>query len=364
MPIVNPKPARKLHLEALRILASFLVLFNHTGEQGFFLFAAYPPQHPAYWLYLALSIACKAAVPIFFMVSGALLLEDSREEPLRVLFRKRILRTALLLVLISLVYYLWQRVLWDAPASLPEFLELLYAGRIITPLWYLYAYLGFLLALPLLRRLARALGNREFFYWAALALLFQGLLPTLNVWLWKEQAPTCGLSLGWLLEQAVFYPCLGYFAEHRLQQTQLTRRRIALLWLGSLAGIAISALLTARAAQQSGICTEAASQGFFSCFTPLLAFTLYLTARKRLGQKQAQTRGGRLLCALGGSTLGIYLLHVLLMNQPPLSTLVATLTARGCNPMLAILLFCAIVWLAGCALSLLAKRLPGLKKLL
>ena len=245
-----PKSARKLHLEALRILASFLVLFNHTGEQGFFLFAAYPPQHPAYWLYLALSIACKAAVPIFFMVSGALLLEDSREEPLRVLFRKRILRTALLLVLISLVYYLWQRVLWDAPASLPEFLELLYAGRVITPLWYLYAYLGFLLALPLLRRLARALGNREFFYWAALALLFQGLLPTLSAWLWKEQAPACGLSLGWLLEQAVFYPCLGYFAEHRLQQTQLTRRRIALLWLGSLAGIAISALLTARAGRQ------------------------------------------------------------------------------------------------------------------
>ena len=32
--------------------------------------------------------------------------------------------------------------------------------------------------------------------------------------------------------------------------------------------------------------------------------------------------------------------------------------------MLAILLFCAIVWLAGCALSLLAKQLPGLKKLL
>ena len=74
---------RKLHIEALRIVAALFVLFNHTGEEGFFLFAAWPATSPLCWAYLSLSILCKAAVPLFFMASGALLLTDKREEPPR-----------------------------------------------------------------------------------------------------------------------------------------------------------------------------------------------------------------------------------------------------------------------------------------
>ena len=66
---------RKLHIEALRIVAALFVLFNHTGEEGFFLFAAWPSTSPLCWAYLSLSILCKAAVPLFFMASGALLLK-------------------------------------------------------------------------------------------------------------------------------------------------------------------------------------------------------------------------------------------------------------------------------------------------
>lgn len=53
-----------LHLDFLRIVAIFLVVFNHTGTRGFLLFTV-AQQSPLYGLYSFLSIADKMAVPIF-----------------------------------------------------------------------------------------------------------------------------------------------------------------------------------------------------------------------------------------------------------------------------------------------------------
>ena len=65
---------RKAYLDALRILAIFLVLFNHTGVNGY---ALYMVRRGAalFPFYLFNAILIKVAVPLFLMVSGALLLE-------------------------------------------------------------------------------------------------------------------------------------------------------------------------------------------------------------------------------------------------------------------------------------------------
>ena len=70
---------RRLHIDALRVLAMMLVLYNHTGERGFTRYET--AQGPAQGAFLALAVLDTIAVPLFFMISGALLL--GREEPLR-----------------------------------------------------------------------------------------------------------------------------------------------------------------------------------------------------------------------------------------------------------------------------------------
>ncbi|MDE7206696.1 MAG: acyltransferase family protein, partial [Lachnospiraceae bacterium] len=64
-----------LHIEFIRIIAAFFVIFNHTGDKGFFIYSTYDLGGFHYWLALAISIVCKISVPLFFMISGALLLE-------------------------------------------------------------------------------------------------------------------------------------------------------------------------------------------------------------------------------------------------------------------------------------------------
>ena len=82
-----------LYIEFLRAIAVLFVIFNHTGGDGFRLFLKYPAGSIQYWTCLSVSIFCKFAVPVFFMISGALLL--GKDEPLKVLWKKRIARTIL-----------------------------------------------------------------------------------------------------------------------------------------------------------------------------------------------------------------------------------------------------------------------------
>ena len=100
----NKKPIRFLHMDILRVIAIFLVVFNHTGNRGYTLFN-YMSSSFLYFSYMAFSVFCKIAVPVFFMISGALLLP--KEDSFKQLFSKRILRMALVLVFISIPFYFW-----------------------------------------------------------------------------------------------------------------------------------------------------------------------------------------------------------------------------------------------------------------
>lgn len=41
------------------------MIYNHTGQYGFYLFSTKEPGNRSFWLYLFVSIFCKVAVPLF-----------------------------------------------------------------------------------------------------------------------------------------------------------------------------------------------------------------------------------------------------------------------------------------------------------
>ena len=93
---------KRISIEILRIIAICMVIFNHTGENGFEMFrTAYGT--PLWYLVILLDIISKAGVPLFFMISGVLLLD--KEETLKELFIKRILRYGVIIILFSFIYY-------------------------------------------------------------------------------------------------------------------------------------------------------------------------------------------------------------------------------------------------------------------
>ena len=93
-----------LYIEILRIIAAFFVIYNHTGNDGFFLFSICDVGSIQFWIYMAISIFCKFAVPVFFMISGALLLAR-KDESLKDLYCKRIFKIVIILFAFSALNY-------------------------------------------------------------------------------------------------------------------------------------------------------------------------------------------------------------------------------------------------------------------
>ena len=162
-------------LDALRVLAAFGVIVNHTNSK---VFQALTPQDAQWWLSVGWYYVSKMAVPLFVMVSGACLL-PRRDSPRKVLGRMARILAALLLF--SYAYYLYDAWvywgLWPRMADLGTFLSLVWTQQITDSFWYLTFYLGLMVMLPFLQRLASALSGRGIAALAGICLLWDGLWP-------------------------------------------------------------------------------------------------------------------------------------------------------------------------------------------
>jgi len=362
---VNRVKAKKLHLELLRIVACFFVIFNHTDDRGYLLFAAYPVQSAEYWIYLFVSVFCKMSVPMFFAISGALLID--REETLPELFKKRIFKTVVLLLLFSLLYYVLSL------EHISDFSPYMFFGTMYTytwnfSFWYLYSYIAFLLCLPFVRALAKNLKNEQFFYLFGCVLLFGSLLPIAEHLVWRgEHTLYPAFNITWITAQILVYPCLGYFIEKRLD-IRKAKKWLLPMWIINIAGILLSGFMTYF---NAGI-TGAYSEKFFSSFVLINTSTLFISAKYLMAKRaekpksKVQERSNRLISTLGGCTLGIYLLHVyFLFNLPFTNTFWTFLdTSLGVNPMLSALIVCFAVFAVCCIITMLLKKIPLLNRLI
>ena len=359
---------RRLDLELMRVIACFFVIFNHTGENGFFRFSLCDSGSLRFWVYLAVSIFCKFSVPLFFMVSGALLLE--REESLGRLWRHRIGKIALVLLAWSFFYYLDEVWLGLREFRLGDFAGQFLWGNWNLSFWYLYAYLAMLMTLPLLRKFAGSLTNREFVYLFSLAFVFSSLLPVLQYLLWQENHSfNSDFQLGWVCAQIFVCPLLGYFMRKRIPDFW-SGRRLALLWAANLGGILVTAGLTVWKASLTGMLDENHSQSFYNLFAVLNAASVFAACTYLAGRGGALRRPLlRRLCALlqsmGSCTLGIYLLHLFFHQRLPfMGRLWDVFRVRlGLGDMISAFLYCGVIFLMGYGVTLVLKRVPLVRRL-
>lgn len=167
---------------------------------------------------LFVTILCTIEVPLFYMISGTLLL--SRNESLKDLFRKRILRFGLVLVLFSALQYC-AHVLRNefSDPSLSDFIKRLLTGDIQETYGFLYYYLGILMILPLLRRSAQHLSDEEFRYIFLFRIIMDVIIVlgnTLPFGLVESNfMQGCHIFLS-----NVWYVLMGYYCGNRLKATE------------------------------------------------------------------------------------------------------------------------------------------------
>ena len=223
---------RQIYLDVLRVLASFLICYNHAF--GYHLFLEQEADGSLMsWFNVFHSAMTSVNIPLFLMLSGALLL--GRTESYRVVFQKRISRFLVLILAASVTVYLL------VPQENPSFRDFFYrmlSGNVAISHWYLFAYLGFLLLLPMVRNVAQHMTHTDFAVLVALRTLFKPCLMILNFWLGYFGLQTISMSYQLQIPlsalDAYFYPLMGYYLANKLPIARLGKKHMGNLGLFSL----------------------------------------------------------------------------------------------------------------------------------
>lgn len=358
--VLMGKQNKQLHFEIMRIIAIFFVIFIHTDSDGYYLFKQYQYTDISFWGYLCVTLISRFPVPLFFAISGALMLNRS-DEPLGRLWGKRIFRYAILLVLTCFLYYVQAQGFDLSEINIKEFIIILYSYSSGGITWFLYSYLAYLILLPILATLAKNLKNSHYIYLFTVVLVYSGIVPVLEYCVFQgNQTINPYFTVGWIAEYTVVYPLLGYFLEYRLERHHY-KKVLSILCPLSILAIGISAVMTFY---EGSIQDGRYSSTFFSNFDLLNTCTVYLIA-SFVSQKMVFPGWSRhLICALGQNTLGIYMLHQFVMWLPAAERMYDGIERTGMDPMLASLLFCMLVMLICYGITVFLRKIPGVNKLL
>ena len=179
--------------------------------------------HESWWLVNFLNIASRWGVPVFFMLSGALLLDSGKQMPLKQFYSKRLKRIGIPLVFWSIFYLIWRFTVRDTTFIIKTTIYSLVVGRPMFHLWFLYALSAIYLVTPMLQYLFRETSLKQ--QWTLTVSFFAVSSGSAVLW-------TLLGDIGWRIPprpvvttEWIYY--LGYFTlGYLVRDLKLSRRQI------------------------------------------------------------------------------------------------------------------------------------------
>lgn len=288
--------------DLIRVVAIYLVVMIHVSGQLTNVWGQIPNTQ---WIVADVyGGLARISVPLFFMISGYLLLP--RSESLRSFYTKRMTKILIPFIVWSFIYLGW--FCGGHPNTCTPNLvqELLFVQGTYYHLWFLYVLISIYLILPVLRLLIRPDTDKKIlWYLIGLWLIFQPMLTIANK-LWNFQINiSAPLATGF-----VCYFVLGYL----LGEMDLSHSKIILsaaIWtLGALATVVGAYLMT----QSSG-----KYDGFFYDFVSLnviLASGAAFILLRRISEAKIfiSPKIHSITRSLATATFGIYLIHIIVIE--------------------------------------------------
>jgi surface polysaccharide O-acyltransferase-like enzyme len=347
----SPHPAGTRWLDLARIVAIPAVVLIHVLVP---VVLGRTTQFPsaAWWTAATLSSAARWSVPVFVMVSGALLLDPRRDTRLVPFLTRRLRRVGIPLVVWTVVYLLFQRYYLDTGLTFADAKQAIYAGSPALQLYFLFIIVGLYLLTPFLRVFTmHASWQRQ----AAFVVMFLGIGIL-------DEALRALTDTGGVNAATRFLPYVGYYvAGWVLRDVVISRRLVTIATVLFVGSIVLTTVRTRYLGGMRGI--NASGLYLWDYLSPpvttmsLSAFVLIRALAGRLPVIRDDRRAARLR-RMADLTFGVYLVHMLILK--PISHHVAI--PAGVWGMVGVT---AAVWvvvvLASALATAVAQRVPVLR---
>ncbi len=304
MELTQKKPTF-LEIDACKTLAIFGVVIIHTCIAGY----SYDVGSGNWLSSVFWGSISRASVPLFFMCSGALLLDPQKELTLRKLFSKNLLRICVALFFWAFAYKLYHLYL-NSAFSLGNLIQ---AGKEVvlfsheSHLYYLHMLILVYLFLPVTRILIAAATKVQLQYALGLWFVFGIFFPTVSGF-WPFTLLQ-GIPLQWKMNMtyaAIGYGILGYY----LKRYPIGRRTHSLAFFG--VGFCLIFFGTWTLSVQQGELylgfLEGMSVGV--CLLAIGIFSLCMQKKKPWGRRSAAT-----LHFFSKASFCIFLVHVFFISR-------------------------------------------------
>ena len=287
---------KKLHIEWVRIIAIIMVVLNHSDL--FYTFYTNTDNIITFSSSLLISSICKVNVPLFIMVTGALLIPKT--ESWKEIIKNRVNRIFIVLFVASGIIYLLECFLWNQEVfSIGNFVSLFLRKEIQISYWYLYEYIGILLILPIIGTMLRNMNDDTMKYCIGLAFLIKVGGGLVNFFIGYSIPFSC-----FIVSDSVFYLIIGYYLENRIVDAayeKMSFRKIVIAEVGCI--VATILMVLWGKSKQGGY-----QEYVLSILTPVLSMLLFIQIKK-MCLRQKENKVTEIVSFLGSCTFGVYLIE-------------------------------------------------------
>nr|DAV46270.1 MAG TPA: putative O-acyltransferase [Caudoviricetes sp.] len=333
-------------LDVIKVFSIYMVIIIHESASYF-----YDIGNEKWWIVNLYESISRCSVPLFFMVTGAVLLG---KETSKINIYNKLKFSVSSLLIWSLVYYIWFKLTTsDYSYSIGNLIE----RPVSSHLWYLYALTGFYAVLPIINFIYR--NNEKILkYTLALIITSCSIIPTLN---------SLSVKITSFFDISTFSIYIGYGIMGKLLTDRLitnkpenNKKNLALYLAGYILSVSAIYFLTLNATytEKRGIVDYYQNNSFFVFISSIFAFLFIYTLCS------SKNKVIKILLDLSEKltpyVFGIYLIHYMFIyTQRNIS-----FNALNFTPFISIPAIALLVLLASLLLIYTISKTPLLKKII
>ena len=346
------KEQRIVYFDFLRIFAIFAVVMIHVTASNW----ANTNVHHLPWQVINFyNSSVRWGSALFVMISGALFL--GKEQSLKKLYTKNILRIVIIFLFWSAFYAITNRVVFGKSHSLEKMIINTFKGHY--QMWFLFMIVGMYMAVPFINKIVA--DKKIAWYFVILSFVVSCLIPQI-----KFLVGIRSQTIATVIDDGIFNMNLftveghiGYFVlGYLLHNCQLTRKhRITIYCLGIL-GWLVTVLGSAIYSTASGV----AMGNFQGNMTPNVFFftsAIFVFAKTHLNKPISNQRGQKLLSHLAKCTFGVFLLHPFFIS---VCTKFLGIYPVSFHPIVSVPVLTLAVFAISLAVSMVLNWIPWVKK--
>lgn len=303
----NEENRRVLYLDALRVISVAGVMMIHVSSKA----AGNAGMGTGDWVsFVCCNCLGRFAVPVFFMISGSLMLDPDRDGSVRKLFERNIAHMVGTLFFWSFLYLL-KDLLCDlygegqALQGPKEYVKQFLYGP--TFLWFLFVLTGLYLIVPLLRPIVKEKRLMEYFLLLWMLFTMAGSFTTAVEWLEPGRELLRKFQMRFVYGYSGCF-VLGYYLKNCFRPGRLFRRILYAAGIGAyLFTVGITCCLSL---QKQDYVQTYLDGSMLNCLVMAAAIFVY-------GQNtwnRARPCAERWIHKIASCSFGMYLVHMLLLD--------------------------------------------------